>query len=70
MNKDDLKKVAIELFELQYEKNGLYGYDISFRMVTDNKRFIVIVFHHSIRDFYMEVKTLDDVKKLKNKIWD
>lgn len=70
MNKDNFKKVAIELFELQYEKNGLYGYDISFRMVTDNKSFRVTVFHHSIRDFYMEVKTLDDVKKLKNKIWD
>ena len=70
MNKNDLKKVAIELFELQYEKNGLYGYDISFRMVTDNKSFRVTVFHSGNRDFYMEVKTLDDVKKLKDKIWD
>ena len=70
MNKNDLKKVAIELFELQYENNGLYGYDISFRMVTDNKSFRVTVFHHGNRDFYMVVKTLDDVKKLKDKIWD
>ena len=70
MNKNDLKKVAIELFELQYEKNGLYGYNISFRMVTDNKSFRVTVFHHENRDFYMDVKTLDDVKKLKDKIWD
>ena len=46
MNKNDLKKLAIELFELQYENNGLYGYDISFRMVTDNKSFRVTVFHH------------------------
>ena len=70
MSKNDLKKVAIELFELQYENNGLYGYDISFRMVTDNKSFRVTVFHHGNRDFYMDAKTLDDVKKLKNKIWD
>ena len=70
MNKNDLKKVAIELFELQYENNGLYGYDISFRMVTYNKSFRVTVFHHGNRDFYMDVKTLDDVKKLKDKIWD
>ena len=27
-------------------------------------------FFHGNRDFYMDVKTLDDVKKLKNKIWD
>ncbi len=70
LTKNDLKKVAIELFELQYENNGLYGYDISFRMVTDNKSFRVTVFHHGNRDFYMDVKTLDDVKKLKDKIWD
>lgn len=38
-------------------------------MGIDNKSFRVTVFHHSNRDFYMEVKTLDDVKKLKNKIW-
>jgi hypothetical protein len=70
MNKDNFKKVAVELFELQYEKNGLYGYDISFRMVTDNKSFRVTVFHQGNRDFYMDVKTLSDVKKLKDKIWD
>ena len=39
-------------------------------MVTDNKSFRVTVFHHGNRDFYMDVKTLDDVKKLKDKIWD
>ena len=69
MNKNDLKKIAIELFELQYENNGLYGYDISFRMVTDNKSFIVTVFHHGNRDFYMDIKTIDDINKLNDKIW-
>lgn len=70
MIKNDFKKIAIELFELQFDNNGLYGYDISFRMVTDNKSFLVTVFHHGNRDFYMDVKTLGDVEKLKNKIWD
>ena len=69
MNKNILKEIAIMLFELQYEKNGLYGYDISFRMVTDNKSFRVIVFHHGNRDFYMDVKTIDDINKLNDKIW-
>ena len=64
MNKNILKEIAIMLFELQYEKNGLYGYDISFRMVTDNKSFRVTVFHHGNRDFYMDIKTIDDVNKL------
>ena len=70
MNKDDLKKQQLSYLNCNMKKNGLYGYDISFRMVTDNKSFRVTVFHHGNRDFYMEVKTLDDVKKLKNKIWD
>ena len=69
MNKNILKEIAIMLFELQYEKNGLYGYDISFRMVTDNKSFRVTVFHHGNRDFYMDIKTIDDVNKLNDKIW-
>ena len=56
MNKNDLKKIAIVWKP--------------FRMVTDNKSFRVTVFHHGNRDFYMDVKTLDDVKKLKDKIWD
>ena len=54
---------------MQYENNGLYGYDISFRMVTDNKSFRVTVFHHGNRDFYMDIKTIDDVNKLNDKIW-
>lgn len=69
MNKNILKEIASMLFELQYEKNGLYGYDISFRMVTDNKSFRVTVFHHGNRDFYMDMKTIDDVNKLNDKIW-
>lgn len=70
MNKEELRKVALELFEMQFEKNGLYGYDISFRMVTDNKSFRVTVFHHGNRDFYIDIKDIDGVKKLKDKIWD
>jgi hypothetical protein len=69
LNHNELRKVATSLFDLQYSKNGLYGHDISFRMVTDNKSFHVSVFHNGIRIKYVDIRSLEDVEKLEDSIW-
>ena len=70
MKKEILSRVALALFEMQFEKQGLYGRDISFRFVTSNDYFQVVVFHHGVREKYVNVRDLEDVKKLYNSIWD
>lgn len=70
MKKEILSRVALALFEMQFEKQGLYGRDISFRFVTTNDYFQVAVFHHGFREKYVNVRDLEDVKKLYNSIWD
>ena len=70
MKKEILKRVALELFEMQFEKQGLYGRDISFRLVTSNDYFQVAVFHQGVREKYVNVRNLDDVKTLYDSIWD
>lgn len=70
MKKEILKRVALALFEIQFEKQGLYGRDISFRFVTSNDYFQVAVFYQGVREKYVNVRDLDDVKKLYDLIWD
>ena len=69
MDQSELRNVALALFDAQYSKNGLYGRDISFRMVTDNKSFQVTVFHNGIREKYVNIRTLDQVNQLIDSVW-